>query len=941
MPVRTLQVAALSALVAAAAYGGDGAPLRGEDSWGGRRRRIAVVNQTGAVEDGSIMSLRGEWDFIARTNGRKGPPSNLPLSCHPWPFYLWTSKFVDGDSGGSWKINVPGCWESQGVGTVVTGKPWRCHDRSPRRIRGFTGDAWYHKTVTVPDRWRGRRIWLKVGGVNSFGRFWVNDRPVSMVSTYCGTYKWEITDLVGDDLVVKTVAGISNSEPSRRGLYNMENRWGGIVRDIELEATPQTFIDDAWVRGDYDGRMAEIHVEVHGTPPDASAALRVEVEGETAEVPARAGENVVRLPLADFRPWSPERPDLYTAKIELLSGSKVTMTRRERFGVRKIETSGGEFRLNGKPFFFRGAGWHVIDPIHGEVPADREYLRKLVRRIRAAGFNSVRFHTHCKWPECFEVADEEGLMIQPELPYYNDWTSDHFAFDPVGDALELWRNYRRHPSFAVYSGGNEGDFGPSLSPRFYAFMKKTDPDRLFFGQDAVTRPVKAKRIKRLYGLDDSKLPEDGTWLWNGPDCSDIIGGPKSPWPRGTFDYGRPFICHEYLNLAVKTDSRLESGYTGVWLPPVTRKDRARWLARFGLDLEFGDRLQDAQHSLQKFWIKHGLECARADPYCDGYSYWSLQDSSVHAGETVTAQGMFNAFMEEKRFGTTLADCRMFNSPACLLLDRQMGFHLEETPVVTFRSGERLPFRLLLQNYFENDIEEAVLEWEIGVGGRRLSGGSQVIGRQTIGPAREVLAVDYKVPEVDAPGKAVMKAVLRGRAGGGEFRQSNSWDFWFFPAGFPSRGKAMSLAESAGIAIGGPDSKEVRDAIAEGRDAISVLPAEGGSNVRLGWWWIGTQVGMVFADHPSLSRLPHDGVLSPLFFRMVRHGAMKLPVEGVARDDILIAGEGRDACYCYMAVRRHPNGAREVLVSGLDVFNGTPESDALLFGTVEWLAKRAD
>ena len=273
------------ALTAGVAMAESGSVLRGEDSWSGRPRHIAVVNAVGAEGDGNILSLRGEWDFCAPANGHPGPPQNLPLSNHPWPFYLWTPKFVDGDAGGSWKIKVPGCWESQGVGTVTTGKPWRCHDQAPHRIRGFTGDAWYHREVKVPASWSGKRIWLKVGGVNSQGRFWVNDRPVVMVSTYCGTYKWEITDLVGTNGIVRIVASISNSEPSRRGLYNSENRWGGIIRDVELEATPmECYIDDAWVRGDFDRQEAEVHVAIEGKREEVKGKrLRVTVEDETVE----------------------------------------------------------------------------------------------------------------------------------------------------------------------------------------------------------------------------------------------------------------------------------------------------------------------------------------------------------------------------------------------------------------------------------------------------------------------------------------------------------------------------------------------------------------------------------------------------------------------------------------------------------------------------------
>ena len=66
------------------------------------------------------------------------------------------------------------------------------------------------------------------------------------------------------------------------------------------------------------------------------------------------GETVLRVPLADFRPWSPESPNLYTAKVELVVGGEVVQTRRERFGVRKLEVRGKELYLNNRQFFVRG-----------------------------------------------------------------------------------------------------------------------------------------------------------------------------------------------------------------------------------------------------------------------------------------------------------------------------------------------------------------------------------------------------------------------------------------------------------------------------------------------------------------------------------------------------------------------------------------------------------
>ena len=76
-----------------------------------------------------------------------------------------------------------------------------------------------------------------------------------------------------------------------------------------------------------------------------------------------------------------------------------------------------------------------------------------------------------------------GILIQAELPYYIDIPTEAFTFDPLRDLRELQAHYRRHPSFAVYCGGNEGRLGPYVGREMYAFVKRTDPDRLVIHQD--------------------------------------------------------------------------------------------------------------------------------------------------------------------------------------------------------------------------------------------------------------------------------------------------------------------------------------------------------------------------------------------------------------------------------------------------------------------------
>ena len=173
-------------------------------TWGGREEHPAVVNPVLGNELGSVVSLRGEWEFSA--NGY-----NLGRNSIWWPAYkekTWS---------GVRPIQVPACWEAQGVGDPGMGDSWDQkgdHNAKPIRHKHM-GSGWYRKTVKIPAAWKGKRVWLKIGGVKSMGWFWVNDRQVALVNNYCGTYKYDVTDLVTPGEDAKVVVQACNTVPSR------------------------------------------------------------------------------------------------------------------------------------------------------------------------------------------------------------------------------------------------------------------------------------------------------------------------------------------------------------------------------------------------------------------------------------------------------------------------------------------------------------------------------------------------------------------------------------------------------------------------------------------------------------------------------------------------------------------------------------------------------
>ena len=892
--------------------------LSGADTWGGRQALPAVVNPAVRSSRQHVISLRGQWEFTTKGVAPSRHPSWQAFYAKPWP--------------GARTIRVPGCWEAQGVGQAGMGVSWDCKwDRGPKPLRSvYQGEAWHRRTAEIPDSWQGKRIWLKVGGLRSQGWFWVNGKTVAWVDNYCGTYKYDITDLVQPGKQAVVVAAVNNLMPSRKGLFSYVHRFGGLYRDVEIEATPDTRIDDAWVRGDFDEATAEVHAVVACTTTATmlkTPILRVTVtttDGQSVGAGSqpvgfaaeqRTTEVVCRVPLVPFRPWSPESPSLYHAELTLFDGDTPVHDWTERFGVRKIEVRGDRFFLNNRPFFVRGFGDDSVYPLTLVSPASKEEHLRHLRLARAAGFNYVRLHTHCELPEYFEAADEAGIMVQPELPYYGDYPTEAFAFDPLRDLAELHRHYRRYVSFTTYCTGNEGLLGRPLDEEIYRFAKRLDPDRLMIHQDGTFNTAKN---------------------------SDFRNGPIRVWRPGSFKCDAPFVAHEYLNLSVKQDPRLEPRFTGVILPPVTLAKRDAWLAAAGLDRRWGDACQDASHALQRHHQKRGLEAARMDPACDGYSFWTIVDVIVSQGRTYSAQGLFSAFWEAKKNGSTPEAFRQFNGPTALLLDIDLNARIAV-------SGDTVKAGVWISHYGDLPLEQARLRWTLRADDILLAQGESDGAPVQLGSTRLLASPQIAIPDVAKPVHAILEAQL---ATGGA---RNQWDFWVFPRRDRQDGSGIAVSpaflpsleklytglvasntpgsEALDLLISRAGSRDVEAALSAGKDVILIDGVAGKPNTSLGWWWMGNQVGTAFARHPALGGFPHDGHLSPLSFRILKQGS-KLPLAGMRPEEMIVVGEGRDDYFIYMGEARSGKGCM-LLAFGLDLLSGTPEGTCILDGMIRY------
>ena len=899
------------------------------DNWGvptmfGRKGSATVVDPPVSAPERAVFSLNGDWEILAdersipfgakpfNIDGVPGDPGYCATfldSEERWRRFLEVGAYHGGGKGQVRKVRIPGFWEPQGIGKTRIGRAWDSPDRGEFMFKhAFVGIALLRRTFDAPAAWTGRRLWFKVGGVQGLAYFWINGRPAVVVRQSCGSYKFDVTDLVTPGKPFQVIAYVQADGPTKFGCWNAIHHMSGFYRGLEIEATDDVWLDDVWCRGDVSRKEAEIHVSLRGVTRGERLQVTATLgDASTSREMAPGEDAVLRLPLPGGRLWSPECPNLHTARVAVVRGGRTVGAWHERFGVRALAVKNGEFLLNGRPFYVRGCGNHGRDALTLVVEADRAKLRHQVAQMRRAGFNQTRHHTHCPYPEYFDAADELGLLVQPELPYAAGGPCEAIPYAPLFDLKEYVRTLRRHPSFAMLSMGNEGHMA-SCDRDLYDWMKAHDPDRLVLHNDGGR---------------------------NTAENSDFSTGPTTEWHDSKTAWRRPYLAHEYLNLGIKEDPRDTDRYTGMLGAPRTWAQFDEGLVRAQLTRLWGLRCTDAAQRLQAFYEKRGLEAARADPTCSGYSFWSICDAGASTTGPSVAQGYFNAFWEPKRSGLAPEAFARFNGPDALLLKPASA-----APILV--SGGRYAADVLLAAYGERDLAGTAVAWRL-VAGRAVlaSGEAAVCGSLAAGAARKVAALDFAVPAVAEAVHAKLEVSLDGVA--------NDWDLWIFPkrerkdgsrlAVHPSFLPAFTNLYDNVAALGTPAAagRLLRvlpwmpdaPAAAAGQRTLFLSQMGGAPNVGLGWWWLGDQVGTAFLDHPALDGLPHDGCLSPLFFRLLKRGR-PLPFAPVPREKLIAVGEGRDAYFCYLG------GDETALYAfGLDVLNGHPEATSLLDGLVDY------
>ncbi len=300
-------------------------------------------------------------------------------------------------------------------------------------------------------------------------------------------------------------------------------------------------------------------------------------------------ETFIEMP--DFKLWSPETPFLYVLEIETPTDNFST-----RFGMRsfKGDDQKGVFLLNNKPYYMRGTNICFFrfseDPVRGNLPWDYDWVRKLHKTFKDAHWNSIRYCIGFPPEKWYEIADEEGFLIQDEFPIWTGGRTYQTDVEPEVLAVEYlaWmKEHVNYPCVVIWDAQNESVDMPAI---YKAVMQVRDYDlskrpwdfgwglQMRRGDSSERHPYRAVKVRKHdYSRNAYNFPQD----------LDRPDGPIAAIPPcggiGT-SFNKPCIINEYdwlwLNRDGSTTTLTDVVYEYICGKDVSAEYRRNLAARY-------------------------------------------------------------------------------------------------------------------------------------------------------------------------------------------------------------------------------------------------------------------------------------------------------------------------------------------------------------------------
>ncbi len=636
--------------------------------------------------------------------------------------------------------------------------------RAPHERYEYVSALWLQREIDIPDKLEGKSVRLFLERVNIASELWLDGEKIArQIIELSAPHIYDLTGRVTAGTHTLTMRidnrNLLNFGDMASG-YSIDTQgcWNGAVGRIELQYEEKFHIENIQIYPNERGVKVRLTLAADICKPWDRYRAEIKLCATAPDgrrIEARSFERVLfnsrqvecfDYEIDDIKPWNEFTPNLYTLTVKASSKDSAD-EKSVRFGMRTIKTDGKKILLNNRQIALRGTIDCAQYPLTGYPPFDIELWRKNFRTIKSYGLNHVRFHAWCP-PQCaFDAADEEGLYLSVEMPLWinKDIADLEYGDDPIHDryylseARTISKTYGNHPSFIMFSNGNETCGNFELLSDITTMMRAFDPRRIYTvtsnfdhpvmpcedylcAQEAYGNPIRIQNLHNIVSehtcLDYSKAVAD------------------SPVPIISFEVGQ-YCSYPDVDICEK--------YTGNMLP-VNFDAIRKHMIKKGIYPRLKEYIA-ASGFLAAMLYKEDIEAALRTEDFGGFELLSLTD---YTGQSTATVGMLNVFFESKNVLTPEKFREFCNSVVPLFKAKRI-----------YKNTENLEAELGLYDFGPSKIDEPEFKLTI-------YNGSEVFREETTRKKSVSIPLD----------KVTTATMLTVALSVGEFK--NTWHIYVYP-----------------------------------------------------------------------------------------------------------------------------------------------------------------
>ena len=387
------------------------------------------------------------------------------------------------DTKGWYSISIP----STIIGGLVANKVYPFDPFMGQNLQKLSDPAldkawWFRRDFDLPKAAEGRRIILKLHGINYTANVWLNGVKVADSTQVKGPFRIIELD------ITKYIRYASEKTPDENTPGEntltlqitrplLPNRDGGdlaidyadwipyppdynagIVNDVEIITYDKVGVEYPLVTTHFDGpdlTVAHLSVDARVTnyeDAEEDALIKGDIDGgihfekkihlralETADIswePADFPQLNIKDPHI-WWPWQYGKPELSHIELSAIVDGKLSNKVAANFGIREItsrliDDQSREFIVNGHPIMLRGAAWSPdIFQRRSEQRQEQE-----IRLVRDMNMNIIRSEGKLEDDHFYELCDKYGILVMTGWMCCGAWQHPEH-WDPAERAVAL------------------------------------------------------------------------------------------------------------------------------------------------------------------------------------------------------------------------------------------------------------------------------------------------------------------------------------------------------------------------------------------------------------------------------------------------------------------------------------------------------------------------